>query len=485
LKKYLTVVGLASVLFATGIFSQHIYAEENVEIQSKQIQSEATYSMVEKKEMLTEIANSKGIPAEVLKAIAYQETGMKQFTPDGQPLITEDGGIGIMQVTLSPEELERRGIDVDSLKWDTRYNIEVGADILLEKWNLNLPKVNNHSKKHLEDWYFAVMAYNGLSKRNDPNLNQPDPAYQEEVYQYIRDYSLLEVGETPEIEINYPNQDEPEIMSFPAGVDYKWPTSIRTTQDLQVGDVVYTSNPYLSYSNLRDGVDGDRIKTVEHYTPLEIVAGPYETAENPDNQYVMYKVKGNGFEGYIASANTVYSEKLELFPDIDRGEVARAVSYLQVRNIVNGYDDGTYKPYDALLRRHAAKLLVKALDLELPQGYEMKATDMEPGDMGYHDMMVAEAHGLMGDGGKLRPEENLTRSQMAAILTRAFEDYYEEPDKNYTFSDQEEFWNYDDINTLAHNNITVADPFNSYESTTRAHFALFLERTIKLKEIQE
>jgi hypothetical protein len=67
---------------------------------------------------------------------------------------------------------------------------------------------------------------------------------------------------------------------------------------------------------------------------------------------------------------------------------------------------------------------------------------------------------------------------------RAFEDYYEEPTKEFTFEDQDGIWNYDDVNTLANNNITVADPFRWDEPTTRSHFALFMERSIKLMEAE-
>lgn len=454
--------------------SQVIQSKEQIHAQEAK-----RYTIPEVKQLLREVALAKEIPAEILKAIAYTETGMKQFDAKGMPIITDDGGIGIMQITLTDAEAAQKGIDKEKLKWDTRYNMEAGANILLEKWNLNLPKINNHDKSMIEDWYFAVMAYNGLSKRNDPNLYTN--AYQETVYEYIRNRSNVSIGKTPKIEISYPYPDKPDIIVFTGKSSYQWPSSTRTTQDYKVGDFVYTYNTSLSYSNLRNGVDGSVSKKLLHYTPLQIVAGPYETTTNPDNQYVMYKVKGNGFEGYIASSNILLG-KVSVFPDINSEEVASAVSYLQLREIINGYTDGTFKPNNVLIRRHAAKLLVEALDLELPKGYKMIATDMKPGQMGYEEMAIAEAYGLMGSGGKLRPEEPLTRAQMAAILVRAFDKYYEEPTKNYHFLDSAKFWNYQDINTLAHNKITVADPFRPEENVTRSQFALFLERTIKIKE---
>lgn len=480
--KKLFIMLLMGIMAASTLFTTDTKAgtwEENAEY----------FSKAEMKMMLLEVANEFGIPPEIMKAIAYRETGgIRQFTSDGKPVISEDGGIGVMQITMSPEEIEMWDVEVERLKWDTRYNMEIGARKLLQKWNLGLPKVNDHNKKYLEDWYFAVMAYNGLSKRNDPTLDHAKPPYQESVYFYIRDRAKQEVGVTPSsIKINYSDPENPEIMSFPKDIDYSWPTKIRTSQDLSMGDVVYTFNTYDDESNMRDEVNGNISEYLLHDTPLEITGGPYETNNN-DNLYVMYKAKGNGFEGYIASSNIIYSDNLKVFPDISRGEVARAVSYLQQREIVNGHDDGTYKPNDVLLRRHAAKLIVHALDLKLPQGYKMKATDMKPGDLGYEEMMIMEAHEIMGvdSGDTLTPNEDLSRFQMAAILARTFGVYYQEPTKEYTFIDRNDlWWNYDDVNLLANNGITIADPFNGNSETTRAHFALFLERTIRLMEEQQ
>ncbi|MGD6875655.1 S-layer homology domain-containing protein [Bacillus infantis] len=465
---------------------QYKNMDENVQTKQQVNALEVNnYTVPEIKRMLQETAVEKGIPAEILKAIAYAENGFKQFDSNNEPYITDDGGIGIMQVTMTPQEMQQQNISEEKLKWDIRYNIEVGADILNEKWNLDLPSINNHEKNKLEDWYFAVMAYNGLSKQNDPNLEHDRKPYQERVYDYVRGLSLAEIAETPEIDIRYPKPDAPDIMVFGPKSNYKWGTSTATTQNLKTGDTVYTMNPYESYSKLRNGIDGAEIKKLNHYTPLIITGGPYETTVNENNHYVMYKVRGNGFEGYIASANIVQA-KLTVFSDVAREEVATAAAYLQVRGILNGYPDGTYKPDKSLPRHNAAKLLVNALGLRLPAGYKMKADDMVPGQTGYEDMLIAEANGLMGNGGKLRPNEPLSRTQMASILVRAFGDYYEKPTKNYEFKDiSPSNENYENINILAHNKITVTESFNEWAPTSRAHFALFLERTVRLIEEKE
>ena len=104
------------------------------------------------------------IPPRILYAVAYQESTWRQFDANGDPLISRDGGIGIMQVTTIPD-----GIDVARLKTDIDYNIAVGADILLTKWGYApsvFPVIGAGDTRCYEDWFFAVWAYNGLTANN-------------------------------------------------------------------------------------------------------------------------------------------------------------------------------------------------------------------------------------------------------------------------------------------------------------------------------
>ena len=459
---------------------------ENSKVDQQILNKANELSLAEKKKLLLETAIKYGIPPEILKAIAFIETNMKQFDAGGNPIITDDGGIGMMQVTLTDEEMSAKGIDRNKLETNTQYNIEIGAQILKEKWGMvnngRIPKINDHDPTVVENWYFAVMAYNGLSKRNDPNVNLENTAYQERVFSAIRDYSQLDIKEIPDFEVEYSDPNAPEIMYFPTK-EYKWPDlNTKSTQMLKVGDLVYSYNTDLSYSNVRDNVDGIVKGKVSHYMPFEIVAGPYDPTANESNHYVMYKVRGNNIEGYISSS-VIKPGDIKLFRDITRAEVDSAVTYLGLRNVINGYEDGTFKPNQNLLRRHAAALIVNELGLTLPEGYEVKPKDMQPGELGYEEMMIVEAHGIMGQGSDYRPAESLTREQMASILARAYKSIYEKPTSNKTFTDiDESYWNYEEINMLYFNGITVVDAFRPNDKVTRAHFALFLQRTIELKE---
>jgi hypothetical protein len=439
-------------------------------------------SIAEIKSMLHETAVTYNIPPEILKAMAYVETGMRQFNEEGQPVISPDGGIGILQVKMSEADIKAKHVDVERLKYDIRYNMEMGAALLKEKWNesgKSIPKINDHDSQKLEHWYFAVMAYDGLTKANDPNVAEKGKVYQDQVFEAVRQFSHVPVQAFPKFNVTYNNDG---AMKFETLV-YNWPElNTKTTQLHQAGEYVYTWGQD-DFFPLYNKMGGTVAKELLPYTPLHITGGPFEKNGISEHD-VMYKVTGNGIEGYVSSVD-IQSGNVKVFPDLsDDNETAAAIAYLQTRGVISGYQDGLFRPNQPLLRQHAARMLVRELGLTLPQGYQVKATDIKPGDLYYEEMAILEANGLMGKGGYFRPKEPLTRSQMASILVRAYDQWYKPTEKVFSFKDVPvSYWNYEDINRLANNKITmVKDFFRPNQNVTRSQFALFLKRSVSLKE---
>ena len=142
--------------------------------------------------LLTNAALEAKIPPEVVKAVATSENGAwKQFDESGQPIISQDNGIGLMQIT------NQASYDQEKLKYDISYNIQAGVEILSSMYDLrtDLPKIKEASREVIENWYFPVMAYNGTKPINSPlyqsnglkNMN----AYQEKVFSFIEKESYL------------------------------------------------------------------------------------------------------------------------------------------------------------------------------------------------------------------------------------------------------------------------------------------------------
>jgi hypothetical protein len=114
------------------------------------------------------------IPAVLLKAIGWVESGWHQFTPQGTPLVSFDFGYGIMQVT-SGMAGAFGNVDGDldpgvqsAIASSYRYNIDFGAGILATKWSTT-PRIGDGNPSVLENWYYALWAYNGWGWVNNPN----------------------------------------------------------------------------------------------------------------------------------------------------------------------------------------------------------------------------------------------------------------------------------------------------------------------------
>lgn len=141
---------------------------------------------------LTYWALKYNIPPVILKAVAWQESGKygvgwRQFNSDGTPLIGYDGiGIGIMQISdydsSNPDEAEY----INKLKNNYDFNIAEGARILNQKWR-TVPKIGDGDRNKLENWYFAVTAYNGWADRNSKNyaIDHELVTYQDRVFSLV------------------------------------------------------------------------------------------------------------------------------------------------------------------------------------------------------------------------------------------------------------------------------------------------------------
>lgn len=199
--------------------------------------------------------------------------------------------------------------------------------------------------------------------------------------------------------------------------------------------------------------------------------------------HLFYKVNTfNGQNGYIR-AEHIKGGDVTIFSDIVQDEVVSAVGYLQLRGVIEGYGDGTFRPYQSLSREHAAKMIVQELQLTKDPTYKMKSTDVNKDNLYYTQLAILEQYDIMGRGGKLRPKEPLTREQMAAVLARAYSKVYKEAEQERVFKDvKKTSWSYNDINILAENRITVLNEYyRPYENVTRGQFALFLQRSASLK----
>ena len=134
------------------------------------------------------------IPPVLLKSISWIESSVTQgdssvaFGSIGPSLIAFDCGHGITQVTTGmtlPAGDDGRGTPQQALvATNFAYNIARGAYTLATKWNDGGNKLpiagvdTNGSPQLLENWYYAVWAYNGFTGPGASRSNHPlDPIY--------------------------------------------------------------------------------------------------------------------------------------------------------------------------------------------------------------------------------------------------------------------------------------------------------------------
>lgn len=130
------------------------------------------------------VSTSRPIPHIILRGMAWQESHWLQFANSvGDPdnvytctLVSSDCGYGVMQITSCMS---------DGCGWFTpsrvagelAYNVGAGANFLIQKWNATwMPFIGNNDHTVAEQWYYAVIAYNGWSLCNDPNRSTYEPS---------------------------------------------------------------------------------------------------------------------------------------------------------------------------------------------------------------------------------------------------------------------------------------------------------------------
>lgn len=152
-------------------------------------------------------------------------------------------------------------------------------------------------------------------------------------------------------------------------------------------------------------------------------------------------------------------------------------------NIINGYEDGTFRPGESVSRKHAAALVSRTKDLPITEGF-VKFKDVSEGNAYFNDIKKLQQAGIFGPDakGNFNPDKPVTRGEMAKILSIAFNISTSE------FVDISDVNRYDPdsvyIRALYVNGISTGDNglFKPNAPLTRAHYAVFMERAMKYED---
>lgn len=401
--------------------------------------------------MIEDVAIKKAIPSVLMKAIARVESSSSQFNTNGSPKITGDC-IGLMMIN------NRHGAyDSQKLKYDIKYNIEAGADVLLNKWSMSSYKsvssVGDMNPNVLENWYFALWAYNGWAVSNNPNMlpsNVKKYTYQQLVYNICKDEYNQNISN---IDFSYLPQTGKPSRSLVV------PTPKNANGGgivlYEVGDFVRTDGIKEAY-NLRDVPGGKYIFELPENQLATIKEGPILA-----NGYFWYKIYINDFQqGWIERNWLTRTGDIEngryIFDDISFHWARKDIMKLYRSGIIS--EAKSFSPNENITKEAFCVFLSKTLDLdnittdEMQETQELEITEtaeVKNTTLPFRDVDIISSWALdyvtdTYNAGLLnsytdyfKAHDKLTRVEAALILTNIFKDdnEYESLDINSIFSD--------------------------------------------------
>lgn len=380
--------------------------------------------------MIEKVAEKRAIPAIFLKAIARVESCYEHYNKDGSTKITGTS-IGLMQVNNN-----YGGYNSERLKYDILYNIEAGADVLLNKWSMSsyntVSSVGNMDPNVLENWYFALWAYNGWAGSNNPNMissHAKKYTYQQLIYDVIEKEYDRKINN---IDFSY----------LPATGKPSRSLVVPTPAYTNCGDIIfYEKGDYVRTDGLRDKYylrDAPAGKYI-HDVPVNqlgtVIEGPVL-----QNGYYWYKVYiDDNTEGWMERNFLLRTGDIEhgryVFEDISYHWARKIIMDLYGKDIVSEAE--YFNPDNYVSKEEYCILLSKSIEYasmdekvlmdkqkepskgaEKPED-EKKFENIHPWAVEYVEDVYEL--GLVDEEHLTNPLENLTRKEAALMIEKLFE----------------------------------------------------------------
>lgn len=395
-------------------------------------------SREEVESIIDKVAQERAVPAVLMKAIARVESVFEQFNSDGSPKIS-GSSIGLMQINNAT------GVyDSQKLKYDIEYNIEAGADVLLNKWSMSsyqsVSSVGNMDPNVLENWYFALWAYNGWAQSNNPNMLSTYAkkyTYQQTIYNIIE----KEYGKT----IN--------------NIDFSYlPLSGKPSRSLVVPTPYYTNSGNIVLYEKGDYVRTDGVRNT--YQLRDVPAGKYihelginqlgTIIDGPvlQNGYYWYKVSVNeSTEGWIERNWLLRTGDIEhgryVFEDISFHWARKEIMELFNKGIIS--ESTSFNPDGIATKEEFCVFLSKVMgNMKGEAEEDEEIVELPYADSGnIHPWAVEYIQDVYSLGlldnyeNELKPLDKLTRKEATMIIDNIFQenDEYENLDICTIFSD--------------------------------------------------
>jgi len=177
--------------------------------------------------------------------------------------------------------------------------------------------------------------------------------------------------------------------------------------ELKPGDLVFFSNTYkagISHTGIYIG-DNQFISATNSGITIDSMESSYWKPKYTYGKRVSGLAYDNSIFSDVASSNPIY----------------KAITSLNSGEIIMGYNDGTFKPNDSVTRGQAAAIINRVLKLTALNSNVF--TDVHSNNPFANDIAAIQQAGIINGytDGTFRPYDEMTRAQMAIIVQRAFE----------------------------------------------------------------
>ena len=112
------------------------------------------------------------------------------------------------------------------------------------------------------------------------------------------------------------------------------------------------------------------------------------------------------------------------FKDVnDKHGAVKEIQFLTGKKVIQGYQDGTFKPNNNLTRMQIALMLTRARDYDLTNRPDPKLKDIKKEHEKFDVVSAVIEEGIFKDVVKkdeFKPNAFVTRSEMATIMARAY-----------------------------------------------------------------
>jgi len=197
---------------------------------------------------------------------------------------------------------------------------------------------------------------------------------------------------------------------------------------------------------------------------------------------------GNISEAINIETQSLPATPVNMFTDVQLNyRFANEILFLVDQDVISGYKDSTFRPNEVVTRGAAAIMIGRALDLTEIEG-DNRFSDVNPNTVAAGYIAAAVKEGIISgfEDHTYRPNETVTRGQMAILIDRAFEISSTTPN---TFIDMNpKMVSFYAVSRIAGQGIASGYLDNSYrpnEQLSRGQFSAFLARALNPEFIKK